>query len=76
MDHRLVLAAAIATSTGQQVLLVAPLVLIWLALMVAALIDLARRPAVRGSKVLWAIVIVVFSTVGPIAYFIFGRKEV
>jgi hypothetical protein len=76
MDHRLVLATALATSTGQQVLLVAPLVLIWLALMVAALIDLARRPAVRGSKVLWAIVIVVFSTVGPIAYFIFGRKEV
>jgi hypothetical protein len=68
--------SAIASATGQQVLLLAPLVLISLALMVVALIDLARRETVRGSKLLWAIVIVFVGTLGPIAYFIFARTEV
>ncbi len=78
MDHRLVLSAAIADSTSQQVLLVVPLVLIALALMVFALIDLVRRQdkEVRGGKLLWGIVIVVIGTIGPIAYFIFARKDV
>lgn len=78
MNHRLVLSAAIADSTSQQVLLVVPLVLIALALMVFALIDLVRRQdkEVRGGKLLWGIVIVVIGTIGPIAYFIFARKDV
>jgi hypothetical protein len=76
MDHRLAQGVAIAGATGQPVLLLAPLVLIWLALMISALLDLARRPTVRGDKLLWAIVIVCIGTIGPIAYFIFGRKEV
>ncbi|MGH2347733.1 MAG: PLD nuclease N-terminal domain-containing protein [Chloroflexota bacterium] len=76
MDHQLVLSAVIADTTGQQVLLLAPLVLIALTLMVVALIDLARRPTVRGGKLLWGIVIVVIGTIGPIAYFIFARKDV
>jgi hypothetical protein len=64
-----------AATAGQQALLLAPLVLVWLALMVAALQDLYRRPTVRGSKLLWCIAIVFVSTIGPIAYFIFGRTE-
>lgn len=78
MDHRFVLSAVIASSTSQQVLLLAPLALIALTLMIVALIDLVRRhgKGVRGSKLLWGIVIVLVGTVGPIAYFIFGRKEV
>jgi hypothetical protein len=48
-------------------------------LKVAALTDLARRPAseVRGSKVLWAVAIVVINSVGavPIAYFRYGRRR-
>jgi hypothetical protein len=47
-------------------------------LKIAALIDLARRPAeeVRGSKRGWATAIVLVNSVGgvPIGYFMFGRK--
>jgi hypothetical protein len=45
-------------------------------LLVAALIDLWRRPAakVRGSKRLWAPALFV-NFIGPISYFAFGRKR-
>ncbi len=55
--------------------LFAPLVLIQLALLVAALIDLARREATRGPKWVWLIVVLFVSLVGPLAYFLFGRRE-
>ena len=45
----------------------------------AALADLARRPAeeVRGSKVRWAVVIVLINSVGalPLTYFAYGRRK-
>ncbi|WP_026690830.1 PLD nuclease N-terminal domain-containing protein [Alteribacter aurantiacus] len=53
---------------------VAPLIAIQLILMTVALLDLVKRDQVNGEKWVWAIVIVVFNTIGPIAYFIFGRK--
>jgi Phospholipase_D-nuclease N-terminal len=42
----------------------------------AAWTDLARRPRaqVKGPKGLWAVVIAV-NWVGPIAYFVFGRRR-
>jgi len=47
-------------------------------LKIAALTDLARRPAgqVRGKKWVWAIVLVLANSVGavPLAYFRFGRR--
>ncbi|MEW6567325.1 MAG: PLD nuclease N-terminal domain-containing protein [Chloroflexota bacterium] len=55
--------------------LLAPLLLIQLGLMIAALVDLVRRGRTRGPKWAWALVILVFSMVGPIAYFLFGREE-
>jgi hypothetical protein len=67
---------AIANTTGQLVLLVAPRALITLALSVFALIDLVRRESVRSGNLLWGSVISLLGTLGPIAYFIFGRKEV
>ena len=49
------------------------------ALKVAALVDLARRPAeeVRGPKWRWALAITVVNSVGlmPLAYFRFGRRR-
>jgi hypothetical protein len=46
---------------------------------VAALIDLARRPAneVRGSKKRWAAGILLINSIGavPIAYFARGRRK-
>jgi len=55
--------------------LLAPLLLIQLALIAAGLIDLARRERTRGPKWAWALVIVLFSMIGPMVYFLFGRAE-
>jgi hypothetical protein len=46
------------------------------ALLVAALLDIYRRPPeeIRGSKKLWTLVAFV-NFVGPIAYFLFGRRR-
>lgn len=53
-----------------------PLIAIQLALMIFALVDLARRRKVaRGSKLLWAIIIIFINVIGPILYFILGRAE-
>jgi len=55
--------------------LVAPILVIQLILLVVALIDLVRIPQTNGPKWVWAIVIVIVNLVGPIVYFIFGRKN-
>ncbi|NMD41788.1 MAG: PLDc_N domain-containing protein [Firmicutes bacterium] len=53
-----------------------PLLLLQLALMVWALIDLLRRRSTRTLSVpLWAVLIIVINFFGPIAYFLFGRVE-
>jgi Phospholipase_D-nuclease N-terminal len=48
-------------------------------LKIAALADIKRRPAsqVRGSKWVWAAVVVVVNSFGgaPLAYFVFGRRS-
>jgi hypothetical protein len=47
-------------------------------LKLAALVDLARRPAadVRGSKARWALAVTLINSAGavPIAYFVHGRR--
>jgi len=49
------------------------------ALRIAALIDLARRPAseVRGSKAGWAVAVALVNSLGavPVAYFAWGRRR-
>jgi len=52
------------------------LTFVQLALLTAALWDLHRRPAaeVRGNKWLWTGISFV-NFIGPITYFIFGRKK-
>jgi hypothetical protein len=59
----------------------APLVLrgiVQFALLAAALVDIHRRPAeeINGSKWLWsAVALVNFMGIGPIVYFLLGRKR-
>lgn len=62
-------------SRGQQAAIIGAAA-VELSLLVAALVDLKRRPAeqVRGRKALWAVVSFV-NFVGPISYFAFGRKH-
>jgi hypothetical protein len=53
-----------------------PVVVIELALMITALVDLVRREQTRGPKWVWALVIVLVNFIGPIIYFVIGRKDV
>lgn len=50
--------------------------LIQVSLLAAALLDLRRRPpdGVRGPKIFWSMVAFV-NYVGPISYFVIGRKR-
>jgi hypothetical protein len=61
----------------QIIALVAPIVVIQLGLMIAALYDLEKSERrVRGdSKLVWAVVIVFVNVIGPILYFVVGREE-
>ena len=55
--------------------LIVPLLLIQLGLIAAALLDMRKRPATRGPRWLWIIIIVFVNTIGPIAYFVAGRED-
>jgi hypothetical protein len=52
-----------------------PIIVIELALMIAALVDLVRRAKTRGPKWMWALIIVLVNFIGPIIYFVAGRLE-
>jgi hypothetical protein len=53
-----------------------PLFLLELGLLVFALVDLIKRPAITGnSKIIWILVIVLINFIGPIIYLAAGRKE-
>ncbi|QQZ09932.1 PLD nuclease N-terminal domain-containing protein [Heyndrickxia vini] len=54
--------------------LIAPLIAIQVILLIVALIDLVRIHATNGPKWVWTIVIILGNIIGPIIYFIFGRK--
>jgi hypothetical protein len=55
--------------------LLIPVLVIQLALMIAALVDLFRREQTRGPKWVWALAILFVNFIGPIIYFVAGRKE-
>ena len=54
---------------------IAPIFVIQLILLIIALIDLSKIKEANGPKWVWAIVIIVANIVGPIVYFVFGRKQ-
>lgn len=62
---------------GTLLSLIIPLGILELILIIVALVDLIRRePArVNGPKVMWVLIILLISTLGPILYLIVGRKE-
>ena len=55
--------------------LVAPLLGLQLILAIVAIIDIARSYETNGPKWVWVIVSLLGSMIGPIVYFIFGRKN-
>ena len=55
-----------------------PLIILELILVIVALVDLSKRDksTLRGeSKLLWVLVILFISTIGPIIYLVIGRKK-
>ena len=52
-----------------------PVLLLELVLLIVALADLRRRPRTNGPKWLWVLVIVLVQVLGPLLYFLFGRRE-
>ena len=53
-----------------------PIVALELILMIVALVKLFKHPEeVKGSMLVWALVIVFFNIIGPVAFLIFGRKR-
>lgn len=53
-----------------------PLVIVELALLIFALVDLMKRTHMsQNTRIIWVLVIIFINIIGPIIYFIFGRKE-
>lgn len=55
--------------------LIVPLVIVQLLLMIIAVIDLIRIEKTNGPKWVWTLVVVLVNLIGPILYFIFGRRN-
>jgi hypothetical protein len=69
-------ADTVSVSTGTLVL-IGVLLLVEIGLLVAALVDLLRRPdaaVTGGRRWVWILVIVLLNTIGPIVYFVAGRR--
>ena len=67
---------AIQVSTNLLLILL-PLVVIELGLVVFSLVDLFKpeRRVIGGNKLVWALIIVLVGTIGPIVYLLAGRKQ-
>jgi len=64
-----------ASLIKQYLPLLIPVILIQIILLIVALLDLVKREQTRGPKWVWAVVIVLVNIIGPIVYFIVGRRE-
>lgn len=58
-------------------LILLPLVVIELGLVVFSLVDLFKpeRRVIGDNKVVWALIILLVGTIGPIVYLLAGRKQ-
>jgi len=55
--------------------LILPVLVIQLLLVVVAVTDLVRVKSTNGPKWMWALIIVVINIIGPVVYFIVGRRN-
>lgn len=62
---------------SQNFLLLLPIILIQLIFQILALVDLIKKDIKEirwENKLIWGIIILLFGLLGPILYFLFGRK--
>lgn len=62
---------------SQNFFLIFPIILIQLIFQILALVDLIKRDIKEikwENKIIWGIIILLFGILGPILYFILGRK--
>lgn len=55
--------------------IVAPLLIIHLILLIVSLVDLSRIEKTNGPKWLWVLIILFINIIGPILYFVIGRRN-
>ena len=52
-----------------------PIIIIQLILLIVAIVDLIRIEKTNGPKWVWVLVILFINIIGPIVYFVFGRRN-
>jgi len=53
-----------------------PFIIIQVILFLVAIIDITRRGRqTKGPKLMWVFIVIFISIFGPVAYFIFGRRN-
>ncbi len=55
--------------------IIAPIIIIQFILLIIAVIDLVRIEKTNGPKWLWAVIILFGNLIGPILYFVVGRRN-
>lgn len=55
--------------------IVLPVILVGFILAMVALIDLYKNKKSRNNVLIWTLIIIFGNTIGPILYFVIGRKD-
>ncbi|WP_028609450.1 PLD nuclease N-terminal domain-containing protein [Paenibacillus harenae] len=61
--------------TSQLLAIIAPVLVIQLILVIIALVLCAKAEQTRGPKWMWVLIILFANIIGPIAFFIMGRRN-
>ncbi|RIX50755.1 PLDc_N domain-containing protein [Paenibacillus nanensis] len=56
--------------------ILAPVLIIQFILMIIALVQCIKAEETRGPKVMWVLIILFVNLLGPVAFFLFGRRKV
>jgi len=55
--------------------IILPLLVLQLILLVTALVSLVKSEHINGPKWMWVLIILLFNIIGPVLFFIFGKKK-
>lgn len=54
---------------------VTPILIFQLILMLLALVSLSREEKTNGPKLMWVFIIIFINIIGPVLYFVIGRRN-